>query len=261
MVNFQNLKTYESSGIVQHYAQLQQLQPAEAAILTQLKDQWPTMSMLDMGVGGGRTTQHFAKLAADYRGIDYSTGMISACQKRFASSIDPNSFTVCDARDMSCFADNTFDFILFSFNGIDYIEHCDRIQVLQEIQRVGKPGGYFCFSTHNLQGMEQVFNWRSHLSYNPINTYIELVIWALHRVFNRSYSLKQLQSSIHAMIRDEPHNFRLRTYHIRPQEQLIQLASRFKNIKVYSWNQGIELSPRDLASNTDMWLYYLCNIQ
>ena len=261
MTNARNLKTYESDGIVQHYAQLQQLQPAESAILTQLKNQLPTMTMLDMGIGGGRTTQHFAQLAADYRGIDYSAGMIRACQKRYAGILDPNSFTVCDARDMGCFGDNTFDFILFSFNGIDYIEHCDRIQVLREIQRVGKPGGYFCFSTHNLQGIEQVFNWRSQLSYNPVNTYIELVIWALYRLFNRSYSLQQLQSSAHAMIRDEPHNFRLRTYHIRPQEQLDQLESGFRNIKVYSWQRGIEISHEDLPAILEMWLYYFCEIK
>jgi len=261
MVNFQNLKTYESRGIVQYYAELQQLQPAETAVLTLLKDQLPKMSMLDMGVGGGRTTQHFAKIAADYRGIDYSAGMISACQQRFAESMASNAFAVCDARDMSCFADDTFDFILFSFNGIDYIEHCDRIQVLQEIQRIGKPGGYFCFSTHNLQGMEQVFNWRSHLSYNPISTYIDLVMWAMLRGFNRSYSLPQLQSSAYAMIRDEPHNFRLRTYHIRPQDQIEQLKSGFENIKVFSWQQETEISPHDLSSNTDLWLYYLCNFQ
>ncbi|WP_299410861.1 class I SAM-dependent methyltransferase [Acaryochloris sp. IP29b_bin.148] len=261
MVNAKNLQTYESRGIVQYYAQLQELQAAEAAILAQLNPQLPTMSMLDMGVGGGRTTLHFAKQVANYIGIDYSANMIQACQQRFADAMAPDAFTVCDARDMSCFADNTFDFILFSFNGIDYIEHCDRIQVLQEIQRVGKPGGYFCFSTHNLQGMEQLFDWRSHLSYNPIRTYIDLFMWAFLRGFNRSCSLKQLHSSVYAMIRDEPHNFRLRTYHIRPQAQLEQLASGFTDIKVYSWQDGTEINPSELPSIVEMWLYYLCVIQ
>lgn len=261
MVDSQNLKTYESHGIVQHYAQLQQLQAAEAIILDQLNDQLPRMKMLDMGVGGGRTTKHFAKVVGEYIGIDYSAEMIGACQQRFAGSMAPDSFAVCDVRDMSCFPDNTFDFILFSFNGIDYIEHCDRLQVLKEIQRIGKPGGYFCFSTHNLQGMEHVFNWRSHLSCNPVSTYIDLVMWALLRGFNRSISFQQLRTAAHAMIRDEPHNFRLRTYHIRPQDQIDQLATGFKNINVYSWQHGTEVSTNDLSSNLEMWLYYFCIIQ
>lgn len=261
MVNSKNLATYESRGIVQYYTQLQQLQAAEVSVLEQLQDQLPSMKMLDIGVGGGRTTSHFAPIVANYVGIDYSAAMIQACQQRFVESMPLESFIVGDVRDMSCFADDTFDFILFSFNGIDYIEHCDRIQALQEIQRVGKPGGYCCFSTHNLQGMERLFNWRSHLSYNPINTYTDLVMWAVLRSFNRSFSLRQLQASSYAMIRDEPHNFRLRTYHIRPQDQLTQLASGFKNIKIYSWQRGTEISPNDLSTNTEMWLYYLCNIQ
>jgi len=261
MVNAKNLKAYQSHGIVQYYAQLQQLQPAEATILAHLKDSLPRMTMLDMGVGGGRTTQHFAKVVADYTGIDYSADMVSACQQRFAGSLQPDSFAVCDARDMSRFPDNTFDFILFSFNGLDYIEHGDRIQALQEIQRVGKPGGYFCFSTHNLQGMEQTFNWRTHLSFNPINTYTNLVMWALLRVFNRSLTLPLLKTSAHAMIRDEPHNFQLRTYHIRPQDQLDQLLAGFTDIKTYSWQSGLEISNSELDSTLEMWLYYLCRIR
>lgn len=261
MVNAKNQQTYESRGIVQHYTQLHQLQPAEVAIIALLKDKLPQMKMLDMGVGGGRTTKHFAKSVADYTGIDYSVEMIAACQQRFAGSQEPTSFIVCDARDMSCFPDNTFDFILFSFNGIDYIEHCDRIQALQEIQRVGKPGSYFYFSTHNLQGIESTFDWRTHLSLNPIRTYSDWVMWALLRVFNRPLNLPQLKTLSHAMIRDEPHNFRLRTYHIRPQDQIDQLASDFKDIKVYSWQTGLELSNSELQSTQEMWLYYLCVIQ
>lgn len=260
MVNAKNLKTYKSQGIVQYYAQLQQLQPAEATILEHLKDCLPNMKMLDMGVGGGRTTQHFAKVVADYTGIDYSAEMISACQQRFAGSLNPDSFTVCDARDMSRFPDNTFDFILFSFNGIDYIEHCDRIQVLQEIQRVGKPGGYFCFSTHNLQGIEREFKLRSHLSFNPVSTYTDVVVWAVLRVVNPSLNPQQLKNATHAMIRDEPHNFRLRTYHIRPQAQIEQLASGFTDIKTYSWQSGLEMGKSELDSALELWLYYLCRI-
>jgi SAM-dependent methyltransferase len=44
-----------------------------------------------------------------------------------------------------------FDFILFSFNGIDYVPACDRNAVFRELRRVGSKGGLFFFSTHNLQ--------------------------------------------------------------------------------------------------------------
>lgn len=251
-----NQKTYSTRSIVHYYTQLKQLQPAEQSILDLLKQQLPAMKMLDMGVGGGRTTQHFAQLAKEYIGIDYSADMIAACQQRFRTA----QFAVCDARNMSQFQDNSFDFILFSFNGIDYVSHDDRLQILQEVRRVGKPGGYFCFSSHNLQGIERAFHWRNQLSLNPITSYTNLVMLALLRGFNYPITQKRLKTTAYTMIRDESHNFRLQTYYIRPEEQLKQLEG-FRDVKVYPWRSGQEISSQDaLELNTDMWLYYLCTI-
>ncbi|MDX2216851.1 MAG: class I SAM-dependent methyltransferase [Oculatellaceae cyanobacterium bins.114] len=257
-----NKQTYAASGIVHHYTQLSRLQPAEQTILELLREEWSSMKMLDIGVGGGRTTQHFAQLVVEYTGIDYSAEMIAACQNRFSTASQTTTFEVCDARDMSCFQDNSFDFVLFSFNGIDSITHSDRLKVFQEVRRVGKPGGYFFFSTHNLQGLEREFNWKTHISLNPITSYSNLVMLALLRCFNRSMTLAQLNASAHTIIKDEPHNFRLESYYVRPQKQLRQLETDFDNVKIYSWKSGLELvSEAEVCSNFDMWLYYLCSIK
>lgn len=262
MFDRNNQKTYQSQGVVKHYAQLRQLQPAEETIIQRLGDRLSSMKMLDLGVGGGRTTQHFAPLVGEYVGVDYSPEMIAACQKRFASSSRPIVLEVGDARDLSQFEENTFDLILFSFNGIDYISHGDRLKVLQEIHRVGKPGGYFCFSTHNLPSMEKAFHWRTQLSVNPLKTYVNLVMLGIMRLCNPSITLSQLKSSPYEMLRDESHNFRLKTYYVRPEEQMKQLAAYFKEIQVYSWKSGRELtSEEERSSNLDMWLYYFCMIQ
>lgn len=256
-----NQKTYTSPLVVQHYAQLKMLQPAEETILDLFRDRWSTLKMLDMGVGGGRTTQHFAKRVAAYVGIDYSADMIAVCQQRFATVSPVPKFAVCDARDLSQFPDNTFDFILFSFNGIDYISHSDRLKVFEEIRRVGKPGGYLFFSTHNLQGLEREFDIKKHLGWNPITTYVNLIMWFFLRMINYSLTLNQLRATTHAIVRDESHNFRLKTYYIRPQAQIEQLRPYFSDIKVFSWKTGLELaSETDLLTNCDMWLYYLCKI-
>ena len=116
-----NKQTYESARIVDYYSQLNQLQPAETAIFKLFASDWHKIKMLDIGVGGGRTTQHFAPLVDEYIGIDYSISMIAACQDKFKFDCPQASFQVADARNLSKFADNTFDFILFSFNGIDYV--------------------------------------------------------------------------------------------------------------------------------------------
>lgn len=257
-----NQKTYAASSVVQHYAQLRLLQPAEETILELCRDRWSSMKMLDIGVGGGRTTQHFAPLVAEYVGIDYSPEMVAACQKRFAASAIAPQIEIGDARDLSRFPDNSFDFILFSFNGIDFISHSDRLKVFQEIRRVGKPGGYFFFSSHNLQGLEREFSFRKHLSPNPIATYVNLVMFVILRLANCSLTLEQLKASGHVVVRDESHNFRLKTYYVRPEEQLKQLEPNFREVKVYSWKTGLSITDQEeLRSNSDMWLYYLCGIK
>ena len=256
-----NRAVYRAQRIVQHYSELRQLQPAERAILELLREEWPQIKMLDIGVGGGRTTQYFSELAAEYTGIDYSEEMIAACQKRFSPS-QSRTLEVGDARKMSQFEDNSFDFILFSFNGLDVLSHSDRLQVLQEVSRVGKPGGYFLFSSHNIQVLERDFDGLSQICCNPLKTYVNVMMFALLRLFNRLVSLRQIRESDYEIIRDESHNFRLKQYYIRPQAQLNQLASNFEAVKTYAWNSGSAIKTmQELNLCTEVWLYYFCRIK
>lgn len=43
------------------------------------------------------------------------------------------SFKVCDVRSIDMFEDNPYDFRLFSFNDLDYIDHKGRMKALKEI--------------------------------------------------------------------------------------------------------------------------------
>jgi len=257
MIKDKNQQTYRDPSIVGYYAQLTALQPAEKTILTLLQERLSTMKMLDLGVGAGRTTKYFAPLVGEYIGVDYSAEMIAACRQKFPHLV----WQVADARNLEQFADNYFDFILFSFNGIDYISPADRFLVLEEISRIGKTGGYFCFSSHNLQGIIPEFDWKKKISLNPFSSYVNLVIWAILRACNPSLSYEQLLTADYAIIRDEPHNFRLQNYYATPKEQLRQLGSYFQEIKIYSWKTGQEIkSEQELNTNLDHWLYYLCVI-
>ncbi|MBF0440241.1 MAG: class I SAM-dependent methyltransferase, partial [Magnetococcales bacterium] len=81
---------------------------------------------MDIGCGGGRTAFYLKLLTNDYRGIDYSDPMIRACKERFREA--EAQFSVEDARDLSVFDKESFDFILFAYNGLDYISHKERIK-------------------------------------------------------------------------------------------------------------------------------------
>ena len=65
MIKDKNLQTYLTSDVVNYYQYLQQLQPAEETLIKLLKDRLSTMKMLDLGVGGGRTTKHFFSLVQE----------------------------------------------------------------------------------------------------------------------------------------------------------------------------------------------------
>jgi ubiquinone/menaquinone biosynthesis C-methylase UbiE len=260
-----NEQTYAAPGIVRYYEQIKALQPAEQIILDWVVPQLGGWSMLDIGVGAGRTTRYFGPLAAQYIGIDSSAVMISACQRTFPETPQCR-FAVVDARDMGCFADDAFDFVLFSFNGIDYVDDADRLGILNEIYRVCKPGALFCFSSHNLQGFEQAFSLKSQWSWNPLTTYANWIMLGILRLLNRPLTLAKLQHMPFAIVRDESHNFGLKTYYIRPTAQIAQLEEQFEAIRVYSWKGGEALEtgadgllPFDhQAANTDLWLYYCC---
>jgi len=242
-----NREVYQSKGTVESYRQEERLQPAEQNILELLKEKLFFMKMLDIGVGAGRTTVHFAPLVKEYLGIDFSPNMIKACQERFAGL----SFQTLDARSMEAFKDGAFDFILFSYNGIDYINHEDRAKALKEIKRVGKPGGFFCFSTHHLGYIK---NFRQ-VSLN------RNIIHSWHRLTQVNDVIRSQMPF--AVIRDGGEDFKVQTYYIMPSLQLTALHQMgFSDIRIFLGTTGKEvtgLSGVDLYTQ-ERWLYYLCRI-
>ena len=141
----QNRRHYETGVVAARYATRSGLQPAEAAILERHHHDIAGQRILDLGVGGGRTTPFLLELSTNYIGVDYSREMIERCRRRFPDV----SFDVADARDLSRYPDSSFDFALFSHSGIDAIEHDGRLEVLSEVRRVLSDGGLFVFSSHN----------------------------------------------------------------------------------------------------------------
>jgi SAM-dependent methyltransferase len=241
------------------YARQSDLQPPEEIILRLMLPNLPRARMLDLGVGGGRTTLHFAKWVREYVGTDYSESMIGECRRRFSAYPDHISFVVCDARSMEMFASSSFDFILFSFNGIDNVDHSDRLKILKEIRRVGKSGGWFCFSSHNLNSCAQVFNLRRIVSLSP-----RLVKRTAKRLRTRFLNWRMRAATVmrspYMLINDGAHGC-LRHYYIRPEAQLTQLSEDFTDVRVFSLVSGTEVGQGELRTVEDGWLYYLCRIR
>jgi len=142
---------FEAEDVVAEYATFDFLLPPERAILDRIADRITDARMLDIGVGGGRTTTHLAHRVRRYVGIDVSAAMIAACRRRFEDRVsDRLRFLVADARDLAPFETGSFDVVLFSWQGIDSIDLEGRVMALREIRRVCASGARFAFSSDNI---------------------------------------------------------------------------------------------------------------
>lgn len=139
-----NLEIYRDPAVVSHYASLDYLTPCERFLFDAYLR--PGMAILDVGVGGGRTTPYLSHRASRYVGVDYSDEMIRLCRDKFPQT----EFRVADAADLAQFPEGSFDGVVFAFNGLDYVLPGEkRGQCLRECARVLKTGGVFIFSSHN----------------------------------------------------------------------------------------------------------------
>jgi SAM-dependent methyltransferase len=122
------------------------LDAGEAAAGAALLERAAGGRLLDIGVGGGRTTALLAPHVAEYVGIDASPGMLQLARERHPDA----DLRLGDARALG--AIGTFDAALFSFNGIDSLDRAGREEVLAELHRVLRPGATLLVSMLNLDG-------------------------------------------------------------------------------------------------------------
>lgn len=122
--------------------------PGEAAALAVTHQLLPHPRVLDLGVGGGRTTTLLAGRSASYVGIDSSPAMVKMARARHPD-VD---LRLGDARDLAAIGDGAVDLVVFSHNGIDCLVPQERADFLADAHRVLAPSGLLLFSTLNLDG-------------------------------------------------------------------------------------------------------------
>ncbi|HOF00115.1 MAG TPA: class I SAM-dependent methyltransferase [Spirochaetota bacterium] len=241
----------ESNVAISRYANDADMQKPEVEIFNSLQNELKEARLLDIGIGGGRTTLYLKDKVKDYVGIDYSSKMIETTKNRIPEI--SNKVFVCNVIDMSTFSDNQFDIVFFSFNGLDYLQTIEeRILALNEIYRVLKKGGKFIFSSHNLQD-NSLFNFS--LKKQSLIKTIEHIVKIFYRIV--SNNKKTIMNSNYSYIKDGGHFFKLRNFYIKPLFQIEQLKDNgFLETKIFSLTSG-----KEVVSNFDKikdpWLYYL----
>ena len=110
-----NFEKFSDPTVVDAYAAYEGLQSCEKLLFEKFIKSGS--DILDLGVGGGRTTPYLSAKARRYVGVDYSEGMIATCRRKYPD----RKFLVMDASDLTAFNDNCFDIVVFSFNGLAHL--------------------------------------------------------------------------------------------------------------------------------------------
>jgi len=242
---------------VEVYARFDTLGPAEVAALNSVAERVAGGSVLDIGVGGGRTVSALRELSTDYIGIDYVTEMVEACRVRFPGV----RFEHADARAMPQFADASFDLVVFAWAGICMIDHPGRLAILGEIHRLLKPGGAFIFSSYNQNSSAYTswfkfpeFQWSSAPG-ALIRSGTEFVRSLLARVINRVRFLpKEVRTPNFGIINDLSHDYGTMLYYISLENQLKQLRAAGFNAEINVYDSLGNTAKSDCTDDSLMYV-------
>ena len=213
------------------------------------RDRIEGQRVLDLGCGGGRTSPWLHALASRYLGVDYSAKMIEVCRARYPEF----AFTQGNARDLAALGDASFDFVLFSYNGIDTMPHTQRLEILAAVRRVLRDDGWFVFSSHSIEFRNIVVAFDRSGPITPAGLWRNLK-------YLRSYlrvRRYQVRTSEYAILSDPRGGTRLLNYFISRTNQIEQLrANGFVDIDILSWD-GRRVSADEPDSDSSAF-YYIC---
>lgn len=246
---------YRTPSVAAFYDTKRALYEPETTIFGQFQDELKGSRFLDLGIGAGRTTEHVLALTPNYVGIDYVPEMVDLAQKRFPQ-VD---IRVGDARDLSMFESESFDVVMFSFNGMDTLTEEDRLLILKEVRRLLRPNGLFIFSTHN-RTKRPSKPWSSNefsFTLHPLRFVRHSIYFAQGILNYRATRHEQWETDSRACWLDSGTNYSAPLYFITKQAQAEQLKRIGFDICSVVSRDG---SPSDLqtADQKSSWIYFAC---
>lgn len=215
--------------------------------------------ILDLGVGAGRTVPLLREISNDYVGLDYTPELVEVCRQRYPGV----RIIQGDARDLSQFADESLQLVVFSFNGIDAVNASDRLTILREARRVLRTGGALLFSTHNRNGPGhgEKLSFGVNRTRNPVKLAERLMLAVLNAARTvrnyENYSKLSYDGDGYSLRNASAHHHGILIHYISLQSQLSQLEEiGFQPTPlVFASSDGRQLAPGD--DTTDVWWFHL----
>jgi ubiquinone/menaquinone biosynthesis C-methylase UbiE len=251
----QNKRTYESPKMIKIYKGLNKLFPSEKVLFRIVQSLHRKNAMLDLGIGGGRTTGYFSSLFKKYIGIDFSNGMIETCKGKFKKSTNIE-FIVADAAQLPVLSETNFDFIFFSLNGISYLKNLEeRNGLISTIYKLLDDHGIFAFSAHNAKAIQKLYSFQLPKR-NPLRLINHYFHYRKIRKINGSVS--NYSDKKFFQLYDGGEYFKAFTSYILPSYQIELLKNAgFKNIQALD-QAGTMLNIDEIDQCEDYWIHYFC---
>jgi SAM-dependent methyltransferase len=246
-----NRRVYHRPDVHRWYPPNAGLDQAETMALLAYQPAFAGRAVLDIGVGTGRTARYLAPLAAAYVATDYSPDMIAYLREHMPA-LDTRNV---DMRDLSVFADGTFDFALASANVIDAVSHADRLRTLAELHRVLRAEGILMFSSHNRRFRLALRGPWLERARNPVTQAVHIAR-LMRGIVNhaRVGRLRRIEAD-YALLNDHGHDYAALHYYIDREHQHRQLeAAGFTLCDVFD-SSGRRLNADDDDSADPSLLY------
>lgn len=252
-----NRPAYRRRGVLRQYgAASGWLEPGERAAVLCIAEAVGDGTILDIGVGGGRTAPLMRPIGRAYIGIDYTPALLAIARRRFPDC----EFREMDARSLA-FADGTIALVTFSYNGIDSVDLAGRQQILREVHRVLRPGGYFVFSALHRQKEAGLHRWPDWTVFDGAGRSPAGLLRASVKMmvggFNHLRRLPMLRDDGAVAIGNiAAHNFALVTVFTSIPEQMRQLREAGFGVRAIFDRDGRELPPES-SGGTAAWYHYV----
>lgn len=211
-----NSRMWSRTDLVELYA-TRELRAVETTILLRYRDEL-SGCLLELGCGAGRLTGHLLDIAREVHAIDVSQTMLNACLAAYPAVHG----ALGDIRDLSGFADGSFDAVVAGYNLLDVLSDAERRRALAAIHRMLVPGGLLVFSTHNRDvGPDRpVDRWRA----GPV-AFVRFALRAPRWFPNRRRLVSQEREEPgYAIFNDSSHDYAALHYYITRDDQERQLT-------------------------------------
>jgi SAM-dependent methyltransferase len=216
-------------------------------------------SVLDLGVGVGRTVPLMQSVASTYIGLDYSPEMVEASRHNHADA----DIRLGDARDLHEFEDGRFGLVTFSYNALDVLGRADRRLALHEMARVLAPDGRVVLSSLNLHGATygrrpwQIWKLQGPIRHPLLRSLLSFPRYAGKYVRGvRNWSRTRGLSQVHEGWAIGPlsaHEFLLAVHFTSLSQARVDVAEADLQVEAIYGNDGEAIDPRSDDSDADFF--------